>query len=312
MKNILANNLQRGSFPLSALCNRIQKIYVLPTKNGLRFLIILLILFLISITSESTLGWLFCLLLFWMAFISILHTYRNLAGLILEAGGSEPAFVGQDIYFKMKLKNKSPWPKETIRVRWKKANRVSVSLAPYQSQVIEVPIPALRRGLFKPGKFRVYTQFPLGLFFAWSSVEFPVECVIYPKPAEKNRFFFSNFFREGKIIQEGREDFGGFRKYRRGDSLKHIAWKAFARGDEVLTKEFIHPISETLWLDWNAVSLPNAEDKLSFLCRAILEAERIENHYGLLMPSIKVEPDAGEPHKYRCLKILAVFKERAP
>lgn len=308
MKSIPANNLQNASFPRSPLFNR--HIYVLPTKNGIRFFIILIILFLVAINSESTVGWLFCLILFWIALVSILHTYRNLRGIVLEAGGSLPAFVGQDMYFKMKVKNKSPWSKETIRVRWKEAKRVSLSLAPYQSELIEVPIPTLHRGLFKPGKFRLYTQFPLGLFFAWTFVEFPIECVVYPKPVERNESLFSLFFKEGKVTREEREDFEGFRKYQHGDSLKHIAWKAFARGDEVLTKEFVHPVSETLWLDWNAVPLPNTEEKLSFLCRAILEAERMGHYYGLIMPSIKLDPNVGEPHKHRCLKILAVFKER--
>lgn len=334
MRSIPVSNLPRESSLLSRLFKRFQKIkkhwerreplsdrvvlkyhriFVLPTKNGLRFLLICSVLFLASVNYESNLGLFFCFLLFWVAIVSILPTYHNLAGLIVEARLSEPAFAGQDLYFKMELKNQSARTRETIRVRWKEGPRVSISLLPGESQMIGVPIPALHRGLFRPGKFRVYTQFPLGLFYAWVLVESPTECIVYPKPAQREgafSHFLSRFYKEGETSQEGKEDFGGFRKYQPGDSLKHIAWKALARGDEVLTKEFVHPISKTLWFNWNKVSIPDKEERLSFLCRAILEAERMGHHYGLLMPTSKIEPHAGEPHKHRCLSALALFEEK--
>src|SRR5882672_7762412 len=50
----------------------------------------------------------------------------------------------------------------------------------------------------------------------------------------------------------GQEDFSGLRQYHIGDSPRHIAWKAAARDQGLLTKQFSGRTDTELWLDWRA------------------------------------------------------------
>ena len=49
----------------------------------------------------------------------------------------------------------------------------------------------------------------------------------------------------------GVDDFAGFRPYRPGDSPRHLFWKAVARDQALLVKQFGGDRADELWLDWN-------------------------------------------------------------
>jgi uncharacterized protein (DUF58 family) len=106
----------------------------------------------------------------------------------------------------------------------------------------------------------------------------------------------------------GQEDFAGLRQYHQGDSPRHIAWKAAARDQGLLTKQFTGRAETELWLDW--AQLPpqmGIEDRLSHLARWVLDAHAAGLAYGLRVPGTSVEPATGEAHRERCLETLALF-----
>ena len=61
--------------------------------------------------------------------------------------------------------------------------------------------------------------------------------------------------RKGSRSAQGQDDFAGLRKYQPGDSLRHVAWKAVARGQAVMTKQFSGLAAGELWLDWDSLPL---------------------------------------------------------
>jgi len=108
--------------------------------------------------------------------------------------------------------------------------------------------------------------------------------------------------------QSGTDDFAGFRKYRPGDPVNSIAWKAFAREQGLLVKQFSGKGSQTLILNWESVShISDVESRLSQLCYWILLANKTSIHYGLEIPDVKIEPDHGAHHKELCLEALARY-----
>src|SRR5512135_1452982 len=70
-------------------------VYILPTRHGLMFAFVLALLLVGSINYAVGLGFAFTFLLGGLGLVSILHTYRNLAGLTLHPGKCEPVFAGQ-------------------------------------------------------------------------------------------------------------------------------------------------------------------------------------------------------------------------
>jgi uncharacterized protein (DUF58 family) len=113
---------------------------------------------------------------------------------------------------------------------------------------------------------------------------------------------------EGAGLDNGREDFAGLRQYQPGDSPRHIAWKAVARDDVLLTKQFTGHAAGELWLtlDLQPAHL-DLEAKLSRLTRWVLDAHTAGITYGLKLPGVVVRMGSGEAHRERCLEALALL-----
>jgi uncharacterized protein (DUF58 family) len=94
----------------------------------------------------------------------------------------------------------------------------------------------------------------------------------------------------------------------RGESQRHIDWKAVARGQALMTKQFTAESDGLLYLDFAAVRLDDLEARLSQLALWVIEAERARRPYGLRLPLVEIPPSLGEPHLHRCLRALALFK----
>ena len=74
------------------------------------------------------------------------------------------------------------------------------------------------------------------------------------------------------VAAKGSDDFSGLRAHQITDSPRHVAWKAVARGAEMLTKQFAGRADARLWLDWELISpLLDVEARLSRLTGWVLE-----------------------------------------
>jgi uncharacterized protein (DUF58 family) len=107
----------------------------------------------------------------------------------------------------------------------------------------------------------------------------------------------------------GNDDFAGLRGYHASDSPRHVAWKAVARTDDMLTKQFAGEGGVELWLDWQLLPAGySVETRLSRLSGWVVEAERGGALYGLRLPGVEFPPSRGDAHRAACLQALALFK----
>jgi uncharacterized protein (DUF58 family) len=106
----------------------------------------------------------------------------------------------------------------------------------------------------------------------------------------------------------GNDDFSGLRSYQLSDSPRHVAWKAVARSDDMLTKQFTGEAAAELWLDWRLLPVSlGLEQRLSRLAGWVLAAERSGALYGLRIPGSEIAPARGEAHAAACLQALALY-----
>jgi uncharacterized protein (DUF58 family) len=104
------------------------------------------------------------------------------------------------------------------------------------------------------------------------------------------------------------DDFAGVRAYVRGESQRHIDWKAVARGQPLMTKQFAAETKGAVYLDFFELHFANLEEKLSQLTLWVIEAERARQPYGLRLPSIEISPAVGQMHFHYCLRALSLFR----
>jgi len=132
---------------------------------------------------------------------------------------------------------------------------------------------------------------------------------VYPKPdpfAGSPPAQSRSHSEEG-IPVPGEEEFNMLRAYRAGDAPRQIAWKALAREQGLLTKEFAAMASSELWIDWEEARGADIEQRLSVLAHWVIQAESFGQSYGLRIPGTVIAPNRGDFHRARCLEALALF-----
>ena len=110
--------------------------------------------------------------------------------------------------------------------------------------------------------------------------------------------------------RRGEEDFAGLRTFRPGDSPRHVAWKAAAKGGELLVKQFAGTDVTTHWLDWSMLDGLDTEQRLSRLTRWVVDAHAEGHAYGLRVPGTEIPPAISASHRHRCLSTLALYEPR--
>lgn len=286
---------------------RYRQIYILPTKAGLGFAAMLLLMWLGSINYSLSMGFMLTFLLAGVALVSMHHTFGNLVGLQLTPGRAEPVFAGQSAHFPVLIHNNGKRPRYAVGLRYDKEEQGFVDVAGQDASTAELRCPTRHRGVFRPGRFAVITRYPSGLFHAWSWVELDLSVTVYPAPEEGKipPPPLTDSEHRGQHHGEGQEDFKGTRRYQAGDSPKHIAWKAVARGREVETKQFTGEAQDKHWFDYDSLAHLQAEHRLSRLCRWLLDAEADGQQYGLRLPGQVIPVGQGQRHLHTCLSALS-------
>src|SRR5207247_5848632 len=136
--------------------------------------------------------------------------------------------------------------------------------------------------------------------------------LVYPKPAGNPQLprhrsrFADSWVQQG--IGHG-DDFAGVRPYVRGESQRHIDWKAVARGQPLMTKQFAAQTKGAVYLDFFELRFADVEERLSQLTLWVIEAERARQPYGLRLPGIEISPALAQMHFHHCLHALSLFRQ---
>lgn len=288
-----------------------RRIYILPTRFGVLFAVVLLLMLTGSINYALSLGYVLTFLLAALAVSAVLHTFRNLAGLRFTALRTPAVFAGDIAQFRICIDNTAMAERCSLALV---RNRREIAFidVPAEARVITAaPVTAQRRGLLRPEALTIATRFPLGLFRAWACINLDTECIVYPRPAPAGvPLPPQQAGGAGSAGQaRGTDDFSGLRSYLAGDSPRHVAWKAAARGQALLTKQFLGEADGELWLRADALSADlGLEDRLSRLSRWVLDAHTAGVRYGLELPGVLIPPNCGGLHRTRCLEALALFE----
>lgn len=298
------------------------RIYIMPTRQGFVFTLVLLAMLLGAVNYNNSMAYILTFLLCSLFLITILHTYKNLAGITINEAPVSNVFVDDMAEFPLIVDNRgqrlrlsicflkvadNPW---AIRSIVPDARLFSYHIAPDSLECVSLTRKAVKRGALKAGRVKVYTTFPLGLFIAWSYINMQQSCLIYPHPAGNKSLPPSKLSGVAGMTGStaGADDFKGLRNYRPGDSIKNIVWKIYAQQKGMLIKEFNGYGSNKLKLGWDDVAhMTDIEMKLSQLCLWVITADSKSFEYSLELPNMYVAGDHGEKHLHYCLSCIARY-----
>ncbi len=299
------NGVQSGPVRLTQ-----RRIYIIPTRHGILFGMTMALLLVGSINYGLGLGFVLTFLLVSMGLVTILHTWRNIANLLIFNNKTNSVFAGEHATFVLAIQNVSKLHRYAIGlVPYENSLTEFANVAPRETAHLTLRVPAPTRGVLKSPRFTLFTEYPIGLLHAWAHVFLDAQCIVYPRPEALSPALprSANAAGNSSLAERGRDDFAHLRNYRSGDSPKHVAWKAVARSDTLLTKEFSGEAGGDVWLDFDSIVGLDTEAKLSRLTRWVLDADEAQMRYGLRLPHTTIPLANGGTQRAQCLEALALF-----
>lgn len=290
-----------------------RRIFIIPTRGGLLFALALIVMLLGAINYTLALGHALVFLLAGLGIVGMVHTFRNLHGMLISPARCEPVFAGETAHFQLTLGNDRSTPRLALELEAAPGQAVIAAVNARESFKISIPVSASQRGWLDLPRVRLSTRYPLGLFLAWSYLQPVMRCLVYPLPIASPLPRPSPMPVSGERSGEGgQEDFAGFRERQPADSPRHVAWKASARdaGERpLLIKQFAGGAQVELQLDWDLTdrALP-VETRLSLLAGWVIAAEGEACCYGLRLPGQALPSDCGADHRRCCLEALALYQ----
>ena len=290
------------------------RVYILPTGVGLLFGLMAFAMLLGSMNYNNNLSFVLTFLLIGIGFVAMHQCQRNLVGLEVTFAGTEPVFAGQSMRFRIAISNQSKSARYGIRIYHDKTESDVHDLQPGESKLFILPIATSQRGWVQLDRFGIRTLFPFELFRSWAWLHMDLRGVVYPNPIEDAPQPPPSRVAHGHRQHDarGEEDFAGLRKYNIGDSPRHVAWKAYARSGQLLSKQFAGADTSSQWFDFAELPVADLEERLSILTRWIVNADQTREDYGLRIPGEEFPPAHGDAQRRRCLEALALFDGGEP
>lgn len=274
------------------------RIYILPTRMGGYLNGLIFLMFLLSVGYGNNLLLIFTLFLFGFNLLWLIQTHfylHRFKGLSLAI---EDSFARE---------------KARVHLRWDNDPEDAASLEA-SLEMDESSFPVIQghsrfpsRGLWKFSHLKVVSRMPYGLYRAW--IYFPlkdVKAYVYPERLkEVPPLNIKNLQDEGELSanEEGLHDFWGMGPYK-GEELRRISWKHYARLGALVVKEGERLSSSEIQFRYYP-ELPDKELVLSRLATQMVYCHKNEIQFSLDTGIVKKEAARNQNHLKECLRELS-------
>ena len=318
-------------------------VYILPTRVGWAFAMVVLTILMASINEQVNLGYALSFLLGGAAMAAIYQTHGNLQGLRLQFTSVHSVHAGQSLRWELQIHNPHrSLDRLAVQIGEDPPSDLSghpgkppafgqraqfVDVPALASVPVQVDTQTVQRGWLPLPRLRVETQYPLGFFRAWAFWRPQSRVLVWPRLDPLAPPLPTSSDPRGAPRQRGTQQQDelahSLRTYRRGDPMRLIAWKkssqALSAEAGLFSREHGGSLAGSqLWLDYNAPDLAalDGEARLSRLCSWLLMAEQAaqvqDMDYGLRLPELELGCGRGSAHLRQCLDSLATWHGTTP
>ncbi len=287
-----------------------RRIYILPTRAGWTFAMLIVVMFIAGMNYDNGLALLFTFWLTGFALVAMVQTQRNLAGTQLLSAGAAPAFAGDHVAIAIVVSTRGA--AADLRLSCEDAApSESVPASGSADDMPQLHIEVRRRGHWHAPPLRLTSTAPFGLFRTWTWLTLDISTLVYPRLAGNLAIPESPGVDGGAAnMVNNQDELAWLRDFRDGDSPRQVAWKAYARGAPLLVREYRGYAMASRDFDFSALRDPDVEARLSQLARWCVDAAARGEHWTLRLPDSPPLTGAGPEHLEQCLQKLALHGMR--
>ena len=281
-----------------------RRVYIVPTAFGAAFTVLLLVMLLGALNYTNNAALMLTCLLGSATSASMLIAFRSLNGLKLTAIRQGQAIAGEPMAVHLVFAG-SEHAHASVHADMNEQTE-AFSIGAHGETVLNLQLDTHRRGWRPMPRIKLWSNWPLGLFHAWSWLHPEQSVLVWPRPESGGPppMLPGEAGRRQRLHQG--EDIAALRAYRPGDPQRRIAWKHSARHENLLVKDFEQPEAQEEWhLDWRQLAQLTHEARISRLARWLGEAETVGRPTSLWLPTEDIALGHGRSHYAHCMNALA-------
>lgn len=291
----------RSPEPLPVRLDR-RRIYIVPTRAGLGFALLLATMFAGALNYQNNAALLLTCILGAALAASMLVTWRELHDLTLRSLHAGHGFCDERLPLQLAFADAGR-ARPGLRIAVDDLEQACPLDA--DSGRTRVEIPTAQRGWMPVPRMRLSCTLPFGLFRAWGWITPAQNVLVYPRLLRDLPPPSRNDDPAERIA--GGDEFAGLRDYRAGDPIRHVAWKASARHDGLLVREFDRAApGQPLRFEWAALTGLDRETRIARLTGWVFDAHAASRMWILVLEDHHaLGPASDAAHYHRCLTALA-------
>ena len=296
------------AFPLEL---RARRLYILPTRTGLAFALLLFLMLLTGMNYGNSLALLLTFILGAWAMVGMFECQRTLRGLCVLQASADDCFAGATGSFALHLGNPTAIARYSLSLRCPGSPPQDFELPARSDQWVGAAFQAGERGRQRLDRLEIATLAPFGLFRAWTWLYLPVEAIVYPGPRGDRPLPRSGAWHQSHAVATTGRDPGqwaGLRPYAEGDSPRSIAWKTWARGGPLLVGLYEGEGGDEHLLDEAPLRDLPAEARLSQLAAWVEACARDGSAFALELAGVRLPLAQGAEQRVAALRALALHQ----
>jgi len=283
-------------------------VYLRPTRRGVFYLLLTLLMLVSSLNYQNNLGILTTLFFVICLLFSGLQTRRLLQNITININKIEPVFCSTPAHAIITITKFGQLSDAQILLRIDGGSDSHVHMTPAHEQTLSYAIPTTRRGEHIIQHVSITTRYPFGVIQARMTLAIEHRFIVYPDPMLAEHQMESFQQQQRHDLQDlNQTDFAGLRGYTPGDPFKHINWKAVASARGLYVNIFSSNVHSEGWIDWDDYAGLDTEQRLSLMTRAVIEHEKGLYNYGLRLPGTTIRPHCGVNHMRQCHTAMACY-----
>ncbi len=289
---------------------QVHKPYIVPTFYGLAYALLIMNIFALGYFRSNAPFHTVGLTLIILGLVAMVHSNSNIQWVRMTGRGRFFAEEGQDFSVPLEAKNLGTDSRYNILIDAPKHLTGSLSRALPElrtSELLTLSLQKKHRGIYALDRIRVASRGIFGLFYAWKWAPVDIELIVYPKPRGDAPLPIAPE-EQGQEPRPG-DEFVGHRNFQSGFPMKRIDWKAFARSERLLVKEFQELMAQPIVISFQDASDSDTERTLQQLCAWVLQAAREGRPFRLILPHNSLAMGSGQEHLEAALTLLAAHSE---
>lgn len=248
-----------------------------------------------------------------VAFISLWVTYINIQDLVVESIEIDDVFAQEKAFATVTILNPRKSTCRFVEVLYlKDAPLVIEEIEAGASVRVRIPLGEFSRGQQSLQGITLQSSFPFLLQRSWRRMKVDKIFFVFPKREGKPGLPYLTHHSqadEGRKVDSVRTpdaEFSGHRRYESSDSSRHIDWKAYARTEKLLVKDYQGYRPQEIRILWQqTVHLSEFEARLSQMALWVEVAQAKGFHYSFELGKISRPAHRSQSHYLQCLRSLA-------